>query len=197
MARLDLFQQSIMQSGSWFPTGGDQVVTSVGLEVLSSLAVVNAANCTSSNTSEILKCIRKLDTKTLQDAFHRGLADRNYQNLTYGAFNPRVDGELLNGTVPREISKKPTIVGVDSLEMLQPDRKGLQIAAADVQDAKTFVLAANIPRANGTLNVTLGYVFPGNSTESAILKQIAKYVYIDSKGDPSDPKFVVEQAAKV
>jgi len=93
-------------------------------------------------------------------------------------WTPRQDGELFKQKELQELSKKPTIIGVDSLEDPIPD-------------------VNQIPVAQQLLSYTLDTLFPGNDRRARTLKDLIRFVYLDLKGDRDDPTFVVQQSGKI
>jgi len=170
----DLFQQAIMQSGSarahWAQLHNSSVVGSEN--------IITASGCKGDSIA-VTACLRQLSTVELQKVVNKVPGRPGFPGALGNIdWVPRLDGDLFKQEEFKELSKKPTIIGVDSLET----------PVANVGD---------IPHAQQLLNSTLERLFPGNDRKARILKRLTQYEYIDSKGDKENETFVVQQVAKI
>jgi carboxylesterase type B len=170
----DLFHQSIAGSGSALSTWG----TPNDASVVTTKNLAKAAKCTNSDQNSVIECLRQLSAPKLQNVYNAllNLASRDFTLAM--PWSVRVDGELFKEKQLQELKTgKPTMIGVNSNEMT---------ASADW-----------IPNVDSKINSWLEELFPGNETKSTVLRQAARYVYVDSKGDRNDPMILTQQYAEL
>jgi para-nitrobenzyl esterase len=174
-AAKDYFHKSIAESGSaWFP---EAALQDTSVKTAHQLAA--AANCTSPDSQVYMDCLRRLSTPALQATYNAMLGIPPFQQFFFNQFAARVDGEMFTKADLTEINKdKPAIIGVNTLE--QP-----------------VANASDIGTAQASFTDTMTQQFGNGSVQSDILTQTARYVYLDSKGDPNDDEFVCQQASLI
>ncbi len=79
---------------------------------------MSATNCTNPDSNEAVKCLRRISAPVLQRIAQTVFSQMTYLGMVMGVWQPRIDGELFKNVRLEEISHKPAIIGVTSMDSL-------------------------------------------------------------------------------